>query len=64
VDSASPEPVLDGGFCAMTPICPTFGGGDTSVGECVFIQSIVQNAILNFFEEVAQGKWLKFANLQ
>lgn len=64
VDSASPEPVLDGGFCAMTPICPTFGGGDTSVGECVFVQSIVQKAILNFFEEVAQGKWLKFTNLQ
>ncbi|KAK3217325.1 hypothetical protein GRF29_1g2742057 [Pseudopithomyces chartarum] len=54
VDSASPEPVLDGGFCAMTPICPAFGGGDTSVGECVFVQSIVQKAILNFFEEVAQ----------
>jgi hypothetical protein len=37
------------------PICPTFGGGDESVGECVFTTPAVQQAILEFFEEVAQN---------
>ncbi|KAF1838529.1 hypothetical protein BDW02DRAFT_623974 [Decorospora gaudefroyi] len=35
-------------------VCPTFAGGDNSVAECVFTDSTVQNAILSFFEEVAQ----------
>jgi hypothetical protein len=35
-------------------ICPTFGGGDNPVGECVFTNSSVQTAILSFFEDVAQ----------
>ena len=34
--------------------CPTFAGGDNPVGECIFTNSTVQNAILSFFEEVAQ----------
>lgn len=39
------------------PICPTFGGGDSdeSVGECIFTTPAVQQAILEFFEEVAQN---------
>lgn len=35
-------------------ICPTFAGGDNSVGECVLTDPTVQHAILSFFEEVAQ----------
>lgn len=35
-------------------ICPSFGGGNNSVGECVFTHPTVQHAILAFFEEVAQ----------
>jgi hypothetical protein len=34
--------------------CPTFAGGDNSVGECIFTNPSVQNAILAFFEDVAQ----------
>jgi hypothetical protein len=34
--------------------CPTFAGGKESTGECVFTDSTVQRAILDFFEEVAQ----------
>ena len=37
------------------PICPTFGGGDGSVGECIFTTPAVQQAILEFFEQVAQN---------
>jgi hypothetical protein len=36
------------------PPCPTFAGGDNSVGECIFTNPSVQNAILSFFEDVAQ----------
>ncbi|PVI06507.1 hypothetical protein DM02DRAFT_423519 [Periconia macrospinosa] len=35
-------------------LCPTFHGGDTSVPECIFTQTSVQNAILDFFDEVAK----------
>ncbi|KAF1947155.1 hypothetical protein EJ02DRAFT_136032 [Clathrospora elynae] len=38
----------------QTVICPTFAGGEISEGECVFTDPSVQNAILTFFEEVAQ----------
>ena len=38
----------------QSAICPTFAGGDNSVGECVFTNPAVQRAILSFFEEVAQ----------
>ncbi|KAJ4286764.1 hypothetical protein N0V90_013016 [Kalmusia sp. IMI 367209] len=38
----------------VDPICPTFGGGDSWVGECVFTQRIVQEAVLKFFEDVAR----------
>ncbi|OAG10510.1 uncharacterized protein CC84DRAFT_1112890 [Paraphaeosphaeria sporulosa] len=48
------EPASDDGFIDATPLCPTFGGGNTWVGECVFTQSIVQEAVLGFFEEVAR----------
>ncbi|KAF2797737.1 hypothetical protein K505DRAFT_268896 [Melanomma pulvis-pyrius CBS 109.77] len=37
------------------PICLGFGGGDSTVGECVFTNTAVQHAILDFFEEVAQN---------
>ncbi|KAF2877091.1 Arb2 domain-containing protein [Massariosphaeria phaeospora] len=36
------------------PICPTFGGGENDVGECVFTSKPVQHAILAFFDAVAQ----------
>jgi len=35
-------------------VCPTFAGGENAVAECVFTNPIVQQAILSFFEEVAQ----------
>jgi hypothetical protein len=35
-------------------ICPTFAGGDNSVGECIFTYPPVQHAILSFFQDVAQ----------
>ncbi|KAF1913480.1 Arb2 domain-containing protein [Ampelomyces quisqualis] len=35
-------------------ICPTFAGGDDPAGECIFTNAAVQQAILSFFEEVAQ----------
>lgn len=54
--AATKEPNSDDGFVDATPLCPTFGGGDTWVGECVFTQSIVQQAVLKFFEDVAQGE--------
>lgn len=54
--AATKEPISDDGFVDVTPLCPTFGGGDTWIGECVFTQSIVQRAVLNFFEDVAQGE--------
>lgn len=41
-------------FLEFDAICPTFGGGDTWVGECIFTQPVVQQAILRFFEEVAR----------
>lgn len=55
----SPQLELHDGFYVMTPICATFGGGETCIGECVLTQAIVQNAILDFFEDVAQGKSFK-----
>lgn len=36
-------------------VCPTFGGGANDVCECVFTNTAVQQAILCFFEEVAQN---------
>lgn len=41
-------------FLDSNPICPTFAGGDTWIGECVLAQPNVQQAVMNFFEEVAQ----------
>ncbi|KAI4956675.1 hypothetical protein J4E91_000888 [Alternaria rosae] len=38
----------------QTVICPTFAGGDNSVGECVFTYPPTQHAILSFFQDVAQ----------
>jgi hypothetical protein len=35
-------------------ICPTFAGGNNSVGECIFTYPPVQHAILSFFQDVAQ----------
>ncbi|KAF2034510.1 hypothetical protein EK21DRAFT_85527 [Setomelanomma holmii] len=35
-------------------ICPTFAGGPESTGECILTNPAVQNAVLKFFEEVAQ----------
>lgn len=35
-------------------ICPTFAGGDNSVGECIFTYPPTQHAILSFFQDVAQ----------
>jgi hypothetical protein len=34
--------------------CPTFAGGKEPTGECIFTDPLVQRAILDFFEEVAQ----------
>jgi hypothetical protein len=53
---AAEKPASDDGFCDATPLCPTFGGGATWVGECIFTQPIVQQAVLNFFEDVARGE--------
>ncbi|KAF1964716.1 hypothetical protein BU23DRAFT_547122 [Bimuria novae-zelandiae CBS 107.79] len=50
----TPEASSDDGFQDDGPTCPTFGGGDTWVGECVFTQPVVQQAILSFFEDVAR----------
>jgi hypothetical protein len=36
------------------PVCPTFPGGDTNVGECIFTQRAMQQMIIGFFEQVAQ----------
>ncbi|KAL5425913.1 hypothetical protein PMIN05_011823 [Paraphaeosphaeria minitans] len=52
--AATEEPASDDGFVDATPLCPSFGGGNTWVGECVFTQSTVQEAVLRFFEDVAQ----------
>ncbi|KAL1612106.1 hypothetical protein SLS60_000329 [Paraconiothyrium brasiliense] len=52
--AATEASTSDDGFQDAIPICPTFGGGDTWVGECVFTQSIVQQAVLEFFEDVAR----------
>ncbi|KAF2643124.1 hypothetical protein P280DRAFT_393836 [Massarina eburnea CBS 473.64] len=41
-------------FYGAEALCPTFGGGDTWVGECIFTQPAVQDAVLDFFEDVAQ----------
>ncbi|KAL5401136.1 hypothetical protein PMIN03_011780 [Paraphaeosphaeria minitans] len=54
--AATEEPASDDGFVDATPLCPSFGGGNTWVGECVFTQSTVQEAVLRFFEDVAQGE--------
>tara|TARA_R110002003_G_scaffold122_7_gene11056 strand:+ start:9409 stop:10386 length:978 start_codon:yes stop_codon:yes gene_type:complete len=35
-------------------ICPAFAGGPESTGECILTNPAVQQAVLNFFEEVAQ----------
>lgn len=35
-------------------LCPTFAGGKETAGECVFTEPAIQNAVLSFFEEVAQ----------
>lgn len=35
-------------------VCPTYAGGNTSVGECVFTNPAVQHAILSFFGEISQ----------
>jgi hypothetical protein len=35
-------------------ICPTFAGGPVVTGECMLTNPAVQDAILSFFEEVAQ----------
>ncbi|KAJ4357355.1 uncharacterized protein N0V89_001930 [Didymosphaeria variabile] len=51
--AATKESTSEDGFQDATPICPVFGGGETWVGECVFTQSIVQQAVLEFFEDVA-----------
>ncbi|KAJ4988944.1 Arb2 domain-containing protein [Stagonosporopsis vannaccii] len=34
--------------------CPTFAAGREPTGECIFTQPAVQDAILSFFEDVAQ----------
>ena len=36
-------------------ICPTFAGGPESTGECILTYPAVQDAVLSFFEEVAQN---------
>jgi hypothetical protein len=38
----------------LDPVCPTFPGGNTWVGECIFTQRAIQDIILTFFGEVAQ----------
>ncbi|KAG9187889.1 hypothetical protein G6011_05760 [Alternaria panax] len=35
-------------------LCPTFAGGENSVGECIFTHPPVQHATLSFFQDVAQ----------
>jgi hypothetical protein len=62
--SATPSKVTDDKPTASDPyadwasgqaaICPTFAGGDDSAGECIFTNPAVQDAVLSFFEEVAQ----------
>lgn len=36
-------------------VCPTFAGGENSIGECILTNPFVQQAILSFFESVAQN---------
>jgi hypothetical protein len=51
------DPVVDAPdewASGLAPVCPTFAGGSNSVGECIFTNAAVQNAVLAFFEEVAQ----------
>lgn len=44
----------DGWGSGQAAVCPTFAGGPESVGECVLTNPATQDAILAFFEEVAQ----------
>jgi hypothetical protein len=53
-NSASPALDNDGWGSGQAAICPTFAGGPESVGECVLTNPATQDAILAFFEGVAQ----------
>jgi hypothetical protein len=53
-DTVADAPVYDEWSSNTEALCPTFSGGDTWVGECVFTQPLVQDTILGFFEEVSQ----------
>ncbi|KAF2709691.1 hypothetical protein K504DRAFT_467643 [Pleomassaria siparia CBS 279.74] len=50
-----PESTVDYSDFEYEPICTGFGGGEATVGECIFTDTDVQDAILAFFEEVAQN---------
>jgi hypothetical protein len=45
---------VDSFILETDPVCPTFPGGDTCVGECIFTQRAVQQTIMDFFEQVAR----------
>lgn len=55
-EPAPAAPALDneGWGNGQSAMCPTFAGGPESVGECVLTNPATQDAILSFFEEVAQ----------
>ncbi|KAF2184820.1 hypothetical protein K469DRAFT_750686 [Zopfia rhizophila CBS 207.26] len=54
--SRVPErPVSDSAIFDDEPLCPTFAGGNNGIGECVFTDPAVYEAILDFFAEVAQN---------
>ncbi|KAF2679454.1 hypothetical protein K458DRAFT_346779 [Lentithecium fluviatile CBS 122367] len=66
VDPSTPQPEtrklsVDSFILDTDPICPTFAGGDASIGECIFTQRMVQQTIMNFFEEAAQDP-MNFCN--
>lgn len=49
-----PHAMANSGWGTGSVPCPTFAGGREPTGECIFTEPAVQDAILSFFEEVAQ----------
>ncbi|KAF2820106.1 hypothetical protein CC86DRAFT_361760 [Ophiobolus disseminans] len=56
-EPASVAPVAEADLWSsgQAAICPTFAGGPESTGECILTYPAVQEAVLSFFEEVAQN---------
>ena len=52
--SAAPDTNTDDWSSGQAAMCPTFAGGPEATGECILTNPAVQEAVLCFFEEVAQ----------